>query len=91
MRAPRRQRLELSWPLLGAGLGVTAAVWALLDLNRHLVGHTVDGQVTKAWIAARQVAQNTQALHILNATQERAHDLVAELEQHRDLMGGSRA
>lgn len=80
--------VELSWSLLGSGLGVMAAVWALLDLLRHVVGHRVDRSVTDVWVTARQLAQNTQTLHILNATQKRAVALVEELEHHREQAGG---
>lgn len=79
-----RSREEVFTPArVGAGFAALLAVWGLLDLLRHLIGHTLDGNVTRAWVAARQLAQNTQALQHVKSTRKRAAELAEELERHR--------
>jgi hypothetical protein len=90
MRRPRGEPL-LTWRLLGAALVAELAVWGLLELIRRLVGQRLYARVTKVWIAGRQLVQNTQALHTLNATQRRAAELVEELERHQQAAGGRTA
>ena len=90
MRRARRDDV-LSWRLLGAALITELAVWALLETIRRLVGGRLYARVTKVWIAARQLAQNTQALHTLNATQRRSVELVEELERHHATAAGRTA
>lgn len=81
MRRARRDDV-LSRRLLGAALAAELAVWVLLETIRRLVGKRLFARVTKVWIAARQLAQNTQAVHTLNSTQRRSVELVEELERH---------
>jgi malonyl CoA-acyl carrier protein transacylase len=81
----------VTWRLLGAVLAAELAVWALLELIRRLVGQRLDERVTKVWIAGRQLVQNTQMLHTLNVTQQRAAELVEELERHQQPARGRRA
>jgi hypothetical protein len=68
---------------LGAGFVAILAVGGLLQLLNHLIGETLDGNVTKAWVAARQLARNTQALQHVKPTREHAANLVEELERHQ--------
>ncbi len=72
-----------------AGALVLVAVTALLELLRRAASE-VDDRVTQAWVAGRQVAQNTQAAHILRTTKVRSSELVQELERHRT-QGGTTA
>ncbi|HWC27272.1 MAG TPA: hypothetical protein VG474_11865 [Solirubrobacteraceae bacterium] len=90
MRRARREPV-LSPRLLGAALVVELAVWVLLEVIRRLVGKRLYPRVTNVWIAGRQLVQNTQALHTLNATQRRSAELVEELERQQQPAGGRTA
>ncbi len=70
-------------PRLGAGFVAILAVGGLLHLLNHLVGKTLDGNVTRAFVAARQLLRNTQALQHVKPTREHAANLVEELERHQ--------
>lgn len=74
-------------PRLGAGFVAILAVGGLLRLLNHLIGETLDGNVTKAFVAARQLLRNTQALQHLKPTSQHAANLVAELERHQQQSG----
>lgn len=91
MRRARRDDDVLSWRLLGAALAAELAVWVLLEMIRRLVGKRLFARVTKVWIAARQLAQNTQAVHTLNSMQRRSVELVEELERHHRSAAGRTA
>lgn len=77
----------MTWPTLGAVLVAELVVWSLLELIRRLVGNRLHHQTVKGWIAGRQTVRHTQALHLLNATQQRSTELVEELERHQQPTG----
>ena len=65
---------------LAGGVVVLVAVGGLLETVRRAaldVNEAVDG----VWTAGKQLAQNTQAAHLLATTKERTGALRAELEQ----------
>lgn len=65
---------------LAGGVVVLVAVGGLLETLRRAavdVNEAVDG----VWTAGKQLAQNTQAAHLLQTTKERTGALRAELEQ----------
>lgn len=87
-------------PRVGAGFVALVAVGGLLGLLRHLIGRggtinpnvgpkSIDNSVTRLWVTARQLAQNTQALQHVKTTRERAAALVEELERHHQPTGGN--
>ena len=62
------------------GLVVLVAVWALLHaLLRGVV--RIDERVTAVWTLGKQLAQNTQAAHLLNTTRARANALADEVDR----------
>ena len=80
----RRTRSEPSaqtlaaWRLtLGIGAVVALVVCALLEWLRRTVNH-VDEAVDDVWTAGQRLAQNTQALHMLQTTRARSADLADE-------------
>lgn len=74
----------LTWRLLAAALTAEAAVWALLAVIHRTVGEErLNAHAANVWIAGRQVVRNTQALHLLKTTQQRAAELVEELERQK--------
>lgn len=81
----------LTAPRLGAGFVAVLAVGGLLQLLNHLIGETLDGNVTKAFVAARQLLRNTQALQHLKPTRQHAANLVEELERHQQQSGRNSA
>lgn len=83
-----RRNPPVTWGTLGAVLGAELAVVALLELIRRGVGNAVHPHVIKVWIAGRQTVRHTQAIHLLNATQQRSTELVEELERHQQPTGG---
>ena len=87
MRRVRRDP-PVTWGMLGAVLGAELAVVALLELLRRRVGNGLHPHVMEVWIAGRQTVRHTQAMHLLNATQQRSTELVAELERHQQPTGG---
>lgn len=65
---------------LAGGVVVLVAVGGLLETLRRAaldVNEAVDG----IWTAGKQLAQSTQAAHLLETTKERTGALRAELEQ----------
>jgi hypothetical protein len=81
----RRKRSEppaqtlAAWRLtLGAGAVVALVVCALLEWLRRTVNH-VDEAVADVWTAGQRLAQNTQALHLLQTTHARSADLADEM------------
>lgn len=65
---------------LAGGVVVLVAVGGLLETLRRAavdVNEAVDG----VWRAGKQLAQNTQAAHLLETTKERTSALRSELEQ----------
>lgn len=64
---------------LGAGLVVEVAVWGLLEWLRRTVDD-VEEAVDAVWTTGKQVAQNTQAAHVLSATSAAAADLAGALD-----------
>lgn len=67
---------------LAGGVVVLVAVSGLLETLRRAavdVNEAVDG----VWRAGKQLAQNTQAAHLLETTKERTSALRSELEQKR--------
>lgn len=77
----------LWWITLTFGLVVALVVWALLEVLRRTV-RDVDRGVADLWTMGKRLAQNTQAAHILQTTEARGGDLLAELEHHRGSGGG---
>lgn len=75
-------------PRVWAGFVALVAVGSLLHLLRRLIGQTLDTNVTRAFVAARQLLRNTQALQHVKTTRERAAKLVEELERHHQQSGG---
>jgi hypothetical protein len=89
MSARRRNRV-LTWPTLGAALVAEVAVWALLEAIVRTVGRDhLDTHLERVWYAGRGVVRNTQALHVLSATQQRAVALVEELERQQSPAQGA--
>ena len=80
-RRERARETERAWALtLLGGLGVLLAVWALLHaLLRGVL--RIDERVTAVWTLGKQLAQNTQAAHLLNTTRDRAAALADEVER----------
>lgn len=79
----REDRNARAWAAtLGAGLVVEIAVWGLLEWLRR----TVDGveeAVGGVWTTGKQVAQNTQAAHVLGDTSAAAARLAAAVDAAR--------
>lgn len=72
---------ERAWLItLGGGLVALFAVWALLEALRRAV-LAVDGAVADVWTAGKQLAQHTQAAHLLDTTKARTAALRAQVEQ----------
>ena len=80
----RRDPNTAAWRAsLAGGVVVAGAVWGLLEgLRREALA--VERAVDEVWVAGKRLAQNTQTTHTLAATGERAGELLAELERHRD-------
>ena len=87
MRRLRRDP-PVTWGTLGAVLAAELAVVALLEVIRRGVGNGLHPHVMDVWIAGRQTVRHTQAMHLLNATQQRSTELVEELERHQLPTGG---
>jgi hypothetical protein len=83
-----RRDPPVTWGTLRAVLGAELAVVALLELIRRRVGNGLHPHVIGVWIAGRQTVRHTQALHLLNATQQRTRELVEELERRQQSTGG---
>ena len=67
-----------AWRLsLGAGALVALVVWGLLERLRRAVG-AVERDVSDLWTSGKQVAQQTQAGHLLVAVSQRAGELGRE-------------
>ena len=64
---------------LGAGLVVEVAVWGLLEWLRRTVDD-VEEAVDAVWTTGKQVAQNTQAAHVLGDTSAAATRLADTLD-----------
>lgn len=76
-----------AWRLsLGAGALIALVVWGLLERLRRAVG-AVERDVSDLWTSGKQVAQQTQAGHLLAAVSQRADELGRETA----LLGSSRA
>lgn len=76
----RDDRNARAWAAtLGAGLVVEVAVWGLLEWLRRTVDGVEDA-VDGVWITGKQVAQNTQAAHVLADTSAAAARLAAALD-----------
>ena len=76
-----------AWRLsLGAGALVAVVVWGLLERLRRAVG-AVERDVSDLWTSGKQVAQQTQAGHLLVAVSQRADELGRETA----LLGSSQA
>ena len=87
MRRRRPDPNLAAWRLtLVAGLVVTVAVWALLELLRR-AARDVDASVDAVWTAGKRLAQNTQAAHQLAGTRAAGVGLLEELQRHRDPSG----
>ncbi len=71
---------------LGAGTLVALVVWGLLERLRRAVG-VVERDVSELWTTGKQVAQQTQAGHLLVAVSQRADELGRETA----LLGSPRA
>jgi hypothetical protein len=71
---------------LGAGLVVEVAVWGLLEWLRRTVDD-VEEAVDAVWITGKQVAQNTQAAHVLADTSAAAARLADALDSTRSPEG----
>ena len=65
---------------LGAGLVVEVAVWGLLEWLRRTADE-VEEAVEAVWTTGKQVAQNTQASHVLGGTSAAAAALARALDQ----------
>ena len=65
---------------LGAGLVVEVAVWGLLEWLRR-TANEVEEAVDAVWTTGKQVAQNTQASHVLGGTSAAAAQLARALDQ----------
>jgi hypothetical protein len=65
---------------LGAGLVVEIAVWGLLEWLRRTVDD-VEEAVEAVWTTGKQVAQNTQASHVLGGTSAAAAELARALDR----------
>ena len=63
---------------LTGGVIVLAAVYGLLEVLRRTV-QDVEVAVDQVWTAGKQLAQNTQAAHLLSATRARAGALRDQL------------
>lgn len=73
---------ETAWSItLVVGLVVALVVWLLLELLRRAVLE-VERAVDDVWTMGKRVAQNTATTHLLATTNERAGDLLGELEHH---------
>lgn len=62
---------------LGAGAVVALVVWGLLERLRRAVG-AVERDVDQLWTTGKQLAQQTQAGHLLVAVGQRAEELAGE-------------
>ena len=78
MSRPRPETAAAWQATLGAGLLVALVVWGLLEWLRRTV-HGVDEAVDGVWTAGQRLAQNTQALHLLQTTQRLGAELAEEL------------
>ena len=77
----RDDRNARAWAAtLGAGLVVEVAVWGLLEWLRRTVDD-VEVAVDAVWTTGKQVAQNTQAAHVLGGTSAAAAGLARALDQ----------
>lgn len=65
---------------LAGGVVVLVAVGGLLETLRR-AALDVDQSVDGVWRAGKQLAQNTQAAHLLETTKQRTRALRATLEQ----------
>ena len=68
------------WVACGALLAVAVVVWALLEILRRTVQQVQRGVGDVLTVGGR-LAQNTWTIQLLKTTDERAADLLAELEQ----------
>ena len=68
------------WVACGVLLVVALVVWALLEILRRTV-HKVRRGVDDVLTIGGRLAQNTWTIQLLKTTNERAGDLLAELEQ----------
>jgi hypothetical protein len=77
----RAERNARAWAAtLGAGLVVEVAVWGLLEWLRRTADE-VEEAVEAVWTTGKQVAQNTQASHVLGGTSAAAAALARALDQ----------
>ena len=67
------------WVACGALLAVALVVWTLLEILRRTV-RQVERGVDDVLTAGGRLAQNTWTVQLLKTTNERAGDLLAELE-----------
>ncbi len=73
---------ERAWRItLGAGAVVALVVWGLLERLRRAVDG-VERDVDKLWTTGKQLAQQTQAGHLLVAVSGRAQELADEAAHH---------
>ena len=77
-----RETVTAWWATLAAGLVVAVVVWGLLEWLRRSV-KDVDEAVDEVWTAGKRLAQNTQAIHLLETTGRRAAELASGLREGR--------
>lgn len=77
--SPNHQNTRAWVATLGAGLVVDVAVWGLLEWLRRTVDD-VEEAVDAVWTTGKQVAQNTQAAHVLGGTSAAAAQLAGALD-----------
>ena len=73
------------WIALAVGLVVALVVWTLLEILRRTV-HAVRRGVDDVLTIGGRLAQNTWTIQLLKTTNERAGELLGEVEQ---LVGGA--
>jgi hypothetical protein len=75
-----RDQTEQPWRVTVTGGFVLAAVCGLLEVLRRTV-REVEVAVDRVWTVGKQLAQNTQAAHLLSTTNARTGALRDEVER----------